>query len=228
MDSTGDLGRKTIVALVTVLALIGAIIFLPAWTLNYWQAWVFLAVYAICNVFVVAYLWKNDRALLQRRMSAGPAAERSPSQKIIMFLVSIGFIALLVVSALDHRLRWSNVTPVVAVFGDILVALGFYIELLVLRANSFAAATIEVASDQKVISTGPYAVVRHPMYAGGALLLFGIPLALGSYWGLAVLAAMMPALIWRLFDEEAFLAKNLPGYEEYQSKVRWRLLPRFF
>jgi protein-S-isoprenylcysteine O-methyltransferase Ste14 len=220
--------RKTAFALAAVLALMAAMIFIPAGTFHYWQAWLFLCVYTVCNVLVIAYLWKNDRALLQRRMSGGPFAEGKPAQKIIMALASAGFIALLVVPALDHRLRWSNAPPAVAVVGDTLVAFGFFVATLIFRENTFAAATIQIADDQRVVSTGPYAIVRHPMYAGGLVLLAGIPLALGSYWGLAGIAALIPIIIWRLLDEEAFLSVNLAGYKEYQSKVRWRLVPGIF
>jgi len=142
-----------------------------------------------------------------------------------MLCTSIGFIALLVVPALDHRFGWSTVPLGVVVAGNVLAAIGFCVIALVYRENTFSSATIEVAEDQRVISTGPYAIVRHPMYAGGSLYLLGTPLGLGSYWGLVPIAATMPFLIWRLFDEEAFLVRNLPGYAEYQKRVRHRLVP---
>jgi protein-S-isoprenylcysteine O-methyltransferase Ste14 len=116
--------------------------------------------------------------------------------------------------------------PSVALAGDGLMLLGWLAIFFVFKENTFAASTIELASDQKVISSGPYALVRHPMYAGGLVMLFGIPVALGSWWGVLVFVAIVPALIWRLFDEEKFLAKNLPGYVAYQEKVRYRLIPR--
>jgi protein-S-isoprenylcysteine O-methyltransferase Ste14 len=171
---------------------------------------------------------RNDPALLERRLRAGPTAEREKVQKIIMLFASIGFIALLVVPALDYRFMWSSVPLFVVVAGDIMTALGLYIVFLVYKENPFTSARIEVAGGQKVISTGPYARVRHPMYAGSLLYLLGMPLALGSYWGLLVLAAMMPFLLWRLLDEERFLSKNLPGYAEYCAKVRWRMIPGVF
>ena len=152
-------------------------------------------------------------------------AEKRPVQKFIMLCTSIGFIALLVVPAFDHRFGWSMVPLGGVVAGDVLVAIGFYLISLVYRENTFTSATIEVAENQTVISTGPYAIVRHPMYASASLYLFGTPLALGSYWGLVPIAAMMPFLIWRLFDEERFLARNLPGYTEYQKRVQYRLVP---
>jgi protein-S-isoprenylcysteine O-methyltransferase Ste14 len=158
-------------------------------------------------------------------MSGGPTAEREPVQKIIMLFASVGFVGLLAVSALDHRFTWSRVPLTVVIAGDTLVAIGFYFIFLVYRENTFTSATIEVAENQKVISTGPYALVRHPMYASAFLYLAGTPLALGSYWGLLALLFMMSFLVWRLFDEEKFLAENLPGYSEYQQQVHHRLVP---
>jgi len=161
-------------------------------------------------------------------MRGGPTAEKETAQKIIMFFASIGFIALLVVSAFDYRFGWSSVPVAVEIAGDLLVAIGFYFIFLVYKENSFTSATIEVAENQKVISTGPYALVRHPMYASAFLYLIGTPLALGSYWGLLALVFMAPFLIWRLLDEERFLEKNLPGYREYQKKVRHHLVPHLW
>lgn len=112
--------------------------------------------------------------------------------------------------------------------GDALVAIGFYLIFLVYKENTFSSATIEVVPDQTVISTGPYAIVRHPMYASALLYLLGTPIALGSYWGLAPLVGMLPFLIWRIVDEERFLVLNLPGYTEYQGQVRHRLVPRIW
>jgi protein-S-isoprenylcysteine O-methyltransferase Ste14 len=166
-----------------------------------------------------------DPALMQRRMRGGPTAEKEPVQKIIMIITSLGFVGLLVVPALDHRSAWSQMSPIVALAGDVLVGIGWLAIFFVFRENSFTSATIELAPDQKVISTGPYALVRHPMYAGALVMLLGIPIALGSWWGILVLAAILPALIWRLFEEEKFLARNLAGYVEYQNKVRYRLIP---
>ena len=206
----------------------GLLLFLPAGTAQYWQAWVFLAVFFGASLLITVYLMKKDPALLKRRLSGGPTAEKEKTQKIIMFFTTVGFIALLVVPALDYRFKWSTVPLYMVIAGDILTALGFYVVFLVYKENTFASATIEVVCDQKVISTGPYAIVRHPMYAGSLLYLLGMPFALGSYWGLLVLAATMPFLIWRLFDEERFLSRNLPGYTEYCAKVRWRLMPGVF
>ena len=212
-----------------ILALTMAVIlFGAAGTIAYWQAWAYLAAFFVPAISITLYLIENDPALLERRANAGPTAEKEPAQKVIMSLAMIGFIGLITVPALDHRFDWSTVPVNLVLIGDLMVILGFYLVFLVYKENSFSSATIEVAPDQKVISTGPYAVVRHPMYAGSLPMLIGIPLALGSYWGLLALAAMMPALIWRLLDEERFLAKNLPGYRDYCAKVRSRMIPGIF
>jgi protein-S-isoprenylcysteine O-methyltransferase Ste14 len=201
------------------------LLFVPAGTNHYWQAWVYLAIFTSASALITLDLLRRDRALLERRMSGGPTAEKRPAQKLIMLCTSIGFIALLVVPAFDHRFGWSVVTLGVVVAGDILVAIGFYLISVVYRENTFTSATIEVGQNQTVISTGPYAIVRHPLYASAFLYLLGTPLALGSYWGLVPIVMMMPFLIWRLLDEERFLAGHLPGYVDYQTRVRHRLVP---
>ena len=216
------------VGLVFLAVAMSLLLFPAAGSAGYWQAWLFLVVFIGTSFLITLYLVKNDPALLKRRLSAGPTAEKSKVQKVIMLFTTIGFIGMLVVPALDHRFRWSRVPLYVVIGGDTLTAMGLYVVFLVYKENTFASATIEVARDQRVISTGPYAIVRHPMYAGGLIYLLGMPFALGSYWALIVLAAVFPFLIWRLYDEERFLSLNLQGYTEYRSKVRWRLVPGFF
>lgn len=216
---------KAFAGLLFLLLVMAALLFIPAGTLDYWQAWTFLVIYFAASLAITVYLMRNDPQLLARRMRGGPGAEKQPAQKIIMALASAGFIGLVVVPALDRRFHWSEMVPPVALAGDALMLLGWLAIFFVFKENAFASATVEVAADQKVISTGPYALVRHPMYAGGLIMLLGIPIALGSWWGVLVLAATLPALIWRLLDEEKFLARNLPGYTEYQGKVRYRLVP---
>ena len=215
-------------SLVVLAVVMGLLLFVPAGTVRYWPGWVYLSIFFGAATLTTRYLMRHDPALLERRMSGGPTAEKRAVQKFIMLCTSAGFIALLVVPALDHRYHWSTVPLSGVVVGDVLVATGLYFIFLVYRENTFTSATIEVAPDQTVISTGPYAVVRHPMYASGLLYVLGTPLALGSYWGLVPLAAMSPFLIWRLFDEEQFLRERLPGYTEYQQKVRHRLVPRIW
>ncbi len=219
------LHKKAFGGLLILFLAMASLLFIPAWTLDYWQAWTFLAVYFAWSLAITLYLMKKDPKLLQRRMSGGPWAEKEPVQKIIMSVASLGFIGLLVIPAFDHRFAWSSMPPYVALAGDGLVVLGWLAIYFVFRENTFSSATIELAPDQRVISTGPYALVRHPMYAGGLVMLLGIPIALGSWWGVLIVIAITPALIWRLFDEEKFLARNLPDYVEYQNKVSYRLIP---
>ncbi len=233
-----DLNKKAFGGLLFLLLVMAALLFLPAWKLSYWQAWTFLAVFGASAFAITLYLMKKDPKLLERRVYAGPTAEKETSQKIIQTIASTGFAAILVVSAFDNRYAWTPLPLYVSLAGEALVALGFLIIFFVYKENTFASATIElapeqkvistglyIAPEQKVISTGLYKLVRHPMYMGAFFLLVGIPLSLGSGWGLFVIALMMPALIWRLLDEEKFLAKNLPGYTEYQNTVRYRLVP---
>jgi protein-S-isoprenylcysteine O-methyltransferase Ste14 len=219
------LGARAFRSSLVGIVILAALLFVPAGTLDYWQAWVFMAVFVCSSSAVTVYLAIHDPELLERRMRAGPGPEREGAQKIIIILVMTGFLAMLVVPALDRRFGWSHVPAYVCLVGAALVALSFFLIFFVLRANTYAASTVQVAEGQKVISTGPYALVRHPMYAGCFPMLVGIPLALGSWWGLAGLLVFVPTLIWRLVDEEGFLRKNLPGYTEYADKVRYRLVP---
>ena len=220
-----DMNRKALLSVPALTAVVGAIIFVAAGTMHYWQAWLYLLVFMLVSLFITIYLVKNDPELLKRRMRGGPQAEQRTSQKIIMLFTSVAFIALVVVPGLDRRFGWTLVPIVLVILGDALVAIGFYFIFLVYKENSYTSATIEVAADQKVIDTGPYKFVRHPMYASALLYLLGTPLALASYWGLIPFVAMIPFLMWRLMDEESMLKKELPGYSQYQQRVRRRLLP---
>ena len=219
------LHRKAALSLLQLPLIVGALIFLPAGTLNYWQAWLFTTVFFACSLAITVYLAINDPKLLERRMRAGPSAETEPSQKIIMVVALLSLAALPVLSAIDYRLGWSQVPSGIVILGNMLIViayLGFYV---VFRENTYGAATIQVAEGQKVVSTGPYAVIRHPMYSWALVMLLGIPLALGSWWGLLMLVPAVAGIVWRLQDEESFLAKNLPGYTEYKRKVPHRLVP---
>jgi len=220
-----ELNKKASLGLLALIVVMGALTFLPAWTFDYWQAWILLAVFFACTLLIDLWLLKNDPKLLERRLKAGPGSEKERSQQIIQAMAMVAFIAIFVLSALDYRFGWSPVPPYVSVFGDVLVALGLYFVFLVFKENTFTSAIIEIGDDQKVIATGPYALVRHPMYVGALVMLVGVPLALGSLWGLIAIVPMVVVLVARLLDEEKFLAKNLAGYSEYQGKVRHRLLP---
>jgi protein-S-isoprenylcysteine O-methyltransferase Ste14 len=220
-----DLNKRAFAGLARTLVGLAALLFLPAGTVDYWQGWAFLAVFSASALAITVYLMKNDPKLLQRRMKAGPGAEKEKSQKIILSIAFAFFVAAVVVPGIDHRFAWSVVPWYVAVAGDILVALGFLMIFLVFKENSFTSAIIEVDAEQRVVSTGPYAIVRHPMYMGSLIMFSGAPLALGSWWGLLTVIPIALVLILRLLDEEKFLAKNLRGYSQYRSRVRYRLVP---
>jgi protein-S-isoprenylcysteine O-methyltransferase Ste14 len=223
--ASGNLAWKTIAGFVALFVIIGLLIFVPAGSLGFWEGWVTLCNFALCAALITVYLWKNDPGLLERRVEAGPGAEKEKAQNAIQIFSSLCFAATMVVPALDHRFGWSNVPLLIIILGDVLIPLGFFFILLVFRENTFTAATIQVAEEQKVISSGPYALVRHPMYISALIMLFGLELSLGSWWGLLTLIPFTFAIILRLLDEEKYLSKNLRGYDEYCGKVRFRLIP---
>ena len=223
--SSTSLVRKAFFGLGALAAVVGMLVFVVAGTLRYAEAWVFLATFFGASLSVTLYLMRRDPKLLERRVQAGPLAEPRPRQRLIQRLASCAFLAILAVPALDHRLGWSHVPWLAVVTGDVLVGLGFLLVFLVFKENSYASAVIEVGAEQKVIDTGPYARVRHPMYAGALVLLAGVPLALGSFWGLLVLPPFTAVIVWRLLDEEVFMLQQLPGYAAYRSKTRYRLIP---
>lgn len=207
------------------LLLLAVVLFAPAGTVRFWHAWLYAFIFVASSTALGIYFMKHDPALLERRMRAGPAAEQEPTQNVIIFMVLVGFVALLVVPGFDHRWGWSSVPPWLVLVADVVVALSFVVFFVVMKQNSYAASTVRVEPNQPVISTGLYGTVRHPMYSGALLLLAFTPLALGSYWALIVSIAMMPVLAWRLLDEERVLIRELPGYAAYRERVRYRLIP---
>ena len=200
-------------------------IFLPAGSLDYWQGWLFFTMILVCGALSSRYFSRKDPRLFAARMKL---KEQRPAQKIIVPLLYGLNVATIVVAATDHRFGWSVDLPLLAVAGDLMVVAGFYLYFLVFRENSFAGSTIEISADQRVISTGPYAIVRHPLYVALTVTTLAMPLALGSYWAAPLVVPMVALLVWRLHDEEAYLASDLPGYSEYEKKVRWRLIPGVF
>jgi protein-S-isoprenylcysteine O-methyltransferase Ste14 len=202
-----------------------ALIFVSAGTIHFWQGWLFCVSFSFSTVATGVYLMRRDPALLERRMRFGPRAESRPRQKIIVAVIFAMFAALLIVPGLDHRFGWSQVPAAIVVLANLLIIAAFGFFLVVLRENTFAASTITVEAGQRVISTGPYAHVRHPMYAGAALLIFAMPIALGSFWGMLPAALAIPVLIARILDEERTLSAELPGYDDYCRAVPYRLVP---
>jgi protein-S-isoprenylcysteine O-methyltransferase Ste14 len=216
---------KTILGFAFLILVLALALFGSAGSLRFWQAWVYLAVFSVCTLLITAYLIRYDQRLLASRVKAGPTAETRKSQQILQSLASLFFLSLFIVPGLDFRLHWSTVPAMLSVIADTLVVLGFLIVFLVFRENSYTSAVIEVSEEQKVITSGPYRVVRHPMYGGGLLLLLFTPLALGSWVAMPFVLPLLLVIVVRLLDEERFLAENLSGYVGYREKVRYRLVP---
>ncbi len=221
----GNLQRTVVLGLARLQVILMLLIFLPAGSLRFWQGWLFSIVFLASVVPLTFYFLKHDPHLIENRLEAGPSAEQERSQKILQAFTGTLAAILVIVPGLDHRFHWSSVPAPVVMLADALVVLGFLNLFRVFRENSFAASTIKVEAQQQVISTGPYRLVRHPMYAGGALLLLATPLALGSLWGLPVAVAITAAIVVRLLDEERYLSANLSGYDAYRREVRYRLIP---
>jgi protein-S-isoprenylcysteine O-methyltransferase Ste14 len=215
---------KGLVSATLGLVAFGLLLFLPAGTFHYWQAWVFLAVFALSTWIPSVYLMRTNPAALERRMR-GPLAETRTLQRILIAVIFVCFPALFVVSALDHRFGWSPVPAAVSLVGDVLVATGLILSMLVIIQNSYAAVNVVVEAGQRLVSSGLYGLVRHPMYTGNVILMLGVPLALGSYWGLVFVIPGLIVLILRIRDEEDLLAHELSGYREYTQQVRYRLVP---
>lgn len=220
--------RKALFGLIWLIVISGLSFFIPAGTLDFWQAWVYLFLFGGSSLLITLFLMRRDMELLKRRLKAGAAAEKERSQKIIQTLASFIFIGFLVTPGFDHRFKWSDVPVGLVITGEIFVVLGFFIVFRVYRENTYTSAVIEIAENQTVISTGPYAVVRHPMYSGALLMLLFTPLALGSFWDFLFVILIYIVIIWRLLNEEKFLIKNLPGYSAYCEKTRFRLVPEIW
>ena len=210
------------IAFLLVMALL---VFVPAGTVHFWQAWTFLAVFVVLTVAMGTYFVVTDPALVARRMEVGPRAEKEPAQRIAIGILSVTLLAMLALPGLDRRFHWSSVPAWLTLLADAGLVAGFVVFFYVMKENSYAAATVRVEAGQKVISTGLYGIVRHPMYTGTLPLMVALPLALGSWWTLLLVIPALAALIWRLIDEERVLTRGLPGYAAYRARVRWRLLP---
>jgi protein-S-isoprenylcysteine O-methyltransferase Ste14 len=218
-------GLKAVVWALVGLVALGLILFLPAGTLNYWQAWVFIAVFTTATALPSIYLARTNPATLERRMHGGPLAEARTIQKFVIIGVLLSLFAMLLLSVFDHRMGWSSVPAWVSLLGDALVAAGLGIAQLVVIQNGYAAGTVTVETGQQLVSGGVYKFVRHPMYVGSVIMMLGIPLALGSYWGLLLVIPAVVVLIFRVLDEEKVLTQELRGYREYTQRVRYRLVP---
>jgi len=224
-QASPELRRRTLESSAKFIVALGAIIMLPSLSLTYWQGWLYWALFSVFTIGGSLYFLKYDAALVERRLAVGPAAETEKNQKIIMTAASGCVVLLFALPGIDHLFGWSHVPAWLVIAADIAVMLSYVLVCYVLSANSYAAATITTGADQPVISTGPYAWVRHPMYSG-ALLMFGLtPIALGSAWSLLLVIPLIAVFAWRLLDEERVLRRDLKGYIAYCDKVRYRLVP---
>jgi len=204
------------------LLIIGLLLFGPAGTFNYWQAWLYCGVLFILISAVIIYFFKRDPALLRRRMES---SERRGEQKTIVAFASLLILIGILIPGLDLRYGWSTVPTALVHFSDLMVFAGYLFMFLTMRENSFAARTIRVEEGQNVVSTGPYAIIRHPLYLGFLVLVLFTPTALGSYWALVPLLPLPLFIALRIIDEETVLVDELPGYPEYCQRTRYRLVP---
>jgi len=216
---------QAVAASLSGLLFFGVLLFWPAGTFDYWQAWVFIAVFTVVSSGPTVYWGLRQPEVLRRRMHSGPLAETRTAQKVATVGIVAMVVAMVVVSALDHRFGWSNVPTALVIVGDVLVAVGLGMSMLVVNQNNYAAATITVEEQQPVISTGMYGLVRHPMYVGALIMMVGMPLALDSYWALLTVVPSLAVLAMRIDDEEKMLRQELDGYDEYTHKVHYRLVP---
>jgi protein-S-isoprenylcysteine O-methyltransferase Ste14 len=216
---------QTAVASVLGIGAFVLLLFVPAGTLNWWQGWIFIAVFTLATLVPSVYLARRDPDALKRRMKAGPTNETRPVQRVVIAVCFLLIPGMLVIAGLDHRFGWSMVPVPIVILGDVLVAAGLVLAQWVVIQNSYAAATITVEREQPLVDTGLYGMVRHPLYVGALIMMVGSPLALGSLWALVVLVPGFVALAVRIVDEEQMLTEQLPRYDEYTQKVPYRLLP---
>jgi protein-S-isoprenylcysteine O-methyltransferase Ste14 len=208
--------------LVAGMAFIALLLFLPAGTTAYWEAWVYLIVLFAPVLLVGSILLLRDPELLERRMTL---RERESSQRTVILFSTIVLLVIYLVPGFDKRFGWSDVPPIVVLVSDALMLGGYGLFALTLRENRFASRVVELQAEQQVIQTGPYRLVRHPMYSAIAVMFILTPLALGSWWGLLASAAFPLVLVGRIRGEEELLRRDLPGYEAYAQRVRYRLIP---
>jgi protein-S-isoprenylcysteine O-methyltransferase Ste14 len=216
---------KGFVVLISRVIFVAAFLFLGARTSQFPNAWVFLAVFFVPQFLILTWLARRDPALLQRRLAGGARYEGRPIQKVSIAGIMWSVGAMMLVAGLDHRYEWSQVPAWLVRTADLAILVGFYFQFLVFRENTFASIVVKVVPEQRVISSGPYALVRHPMYAAGALINVAMPLALGSWRALPLWFLWLAAIYTRIVDEEKMLRQELPGYAEYCGKVRYRLVP---
>ncbi len=220
--SRGQLATKALVRLVAGSIILLAMLLLPAGTAAYWEAWVYMALLLVPMTLVLAYLLWTDPELLERRMRT---KEKDAKQSLIIKLGSICYVLTFLLPGFDRRFGWSHVPDAAVVVADVLVLLGYGLFILVLRENSYASRVVEVEQGQRVVTTGPYAIVRHPMYLAVLAMFLSTPVALGSWWALIPALSLVAVLAARIRNEEQLLARELKGYKDYARTTRYRLIP---
>ena len=214
--------KKIIIRFSLLPVVLGLLILIPAGTFNYWQVYIYFSILVVPMTFVLLYFLKNDPEFLERRTKA---KEKEKQQFFISILSTLIFLAGFIIPGLDHRFTWSYVPMHLTISADIIILMGYLIIFFVFKQNSYASRIIEVNENQKLISTGLYAIVRHPMYIGVLIMFLPTPIALGSYWGLIPFALFPVSLVLRILNEEKVLTDNLEGYKEYCQKTKYRLIP---
>jgi protein-S-isoprenylcysteine O-methyltransferase Ste14 len=222
-----SLKAKVIVQCMLTAVVVGAMLFLPAGTWKFWQGWIFLGLLMIPMVAASIYFSERDPQLVERRLQS---KERVGEQKLIMKFAKLIFLAAFLIPGFDFRFGWSRrilgaVPAWLMIFSGAIALAGYLLTYWVMGTNSYASRIIQVEKDQRVISIGPYRIVRHPMYLGGVISILFAPLALGSYWALPGFALVIPVIVLRLLNEEQILRQELPGYSEYCQSTRFRLIP---
>jgi protein-S-isoprenylcysteine O-methyltransferase Ste14 len=202
--------------------IISALLFIPAGSIKFWNAWIFMGVIFIPMLFVIVYLITRDPELLFKRMNTN---EKEKTQKKVVLLTSIIFLSAFIIAGLDYRFQWSAVPWPVVVISAIIVLTGYILFFMVMRQNSYASRVVEIQEKQKVIDTGLYGIVRHPMYSAAILMFMFMPLVLGSFYALIPMIIFPFQMSTRMKNEELILEKGLDGYIEYKKKVRYKIFP---
>lgn len=211
---------KTVLVPIVIMIVLGAILFIPAGSFGFWQAWMWLVEFLFMMLYMGVYLNKKNQALLKRRMEFKEKEKMSAIQKLLNLYI-LGYF----VPGFDYRFHWSSVPVPLVILSNIIVIVGLIVIILVFKENSYASTTVKVENGQSVITTGPYSIVRHPMYTGMVLITLLTPLALGSYWAIIPFFFSLPSTILRIRNEEKLLKVHLTGYNDYCLKTKYRLIP---